>query len=530
MGFDWKRSSILTLRHAAGKDSCVYSRSSCDPSSIITFNAAGPGPSTASAPSHPRRAQYPGQQREGRVTPWQSGFSTFDPTAAVAAPAPAPDAAPVAEDVSDDDGEAYVPSAGNDAQSWYDRMVAQLAARDASASTITAAAVTTVAAPAPTVAAAPIAATARAPLVPGARVDTSVALYAEHPLAIVAEMSKGYLTLVYPNGEKDPVRKCSWVRDNCTIYPRPDYAYVAFESDRWFVEDEDRNFYQMRRDVLDADVEDWLLTCAEANPSFFLPIEPRCFAKLQAKASTAPDVHEWTGFLPGGVGRRLPESFVRMCFSEDLINTCIQSGRLIDCTRVGAAASAKRKGAPSSAPVVDVPSSRFLSDGDDYCITFGAAAAVDLTGDAANANIIAGLAKSSLAQPAGTDRVKWVGRECNQRLRPSWETRKLKNAQQLSAEDVLRTPPRGVVNVFQVKDNSKPAFIEHAFATTVSPGGRKWIADQNQGYVPLTRAGLDACCVGEGTAFGGVVSGFTLTRGPSPADGPLAKKPRMLMA
>ena len=195
-------------------------------------------------------------------------------------------------------------------------------------------------------------------------------------------------------------------------------------------------------------------------------------------------------------------------------------------------------GAPASGTPVAVPSSRFLSDGDDYCITFGAAAAVNLTGDAANANVIAGLADSSLAQPAGTNRVKWVGRECNQRLRPSWETRKLKNAQRLSAEDVLCTPPRGVVNVYQVKDDSKPAFIEHAFATTVSPGGRKWIADQNQGYVPLTRAGLavrcvgelDACCVGEGTAFGGVVSGFTLTRGPSPVDGPPAKKPRVLMA
>ena len=74
------------------------------------------------------------------------------------------------------------------------------------------------------------------------------------------------------------------------------------------------------------------------------------------------------------------------------------------------------------------------------------------------------------------------------------------------------------------------AFIEHAFATVTSPGGRKLIADQNQGYVPLTRAGLDACCVGDGTAFGGIVSGFTLMRGAPPADGPPVKKPRVLMA
>ena len=26
VGFDWKRSSILTLRHAAGKDTCKYAR------------------------------------------------------------------------------------------------------------------------------------------------------------------------------------------------------------------------------------------------------------------------------------------------------------------------------------------------------------------------------------------------------------------------------------------------------------------------------------------------------------------------
>ena len=45
------------------------------------------------------------------------------------------------------------------------------------------------------------------------------------------------------------------------------------------------------------------------------------------------------------------------------------------CTRVGAAASATRLGAPASGTPVAVPSSRFLSDGDDYCITFGAAAA-----------------------------------------------------------------------------------------------------------------------------------------------------------
>ena len=26
VGFDWKRSSLLTLRHAAGKDTCKYAR------------------------------------------------------------------------------------------------------------------------------------------------------------------------------------------------------------------------------------------------------------------------------------------------------------------------------------------------------------------------------------------------------------------------------------------------------------------------------------------------------------------------
>lgn len=374
----------------------------------------------------------------------------------------------------------------------------------------------------------------------GSRVNTS-SLYPNFPIATVMDISKGYCTLVYADNTKDPPRSCNWVAANLTVYPAEGkYAYIRFDGTRWLVRDEARSVFLMSRNALGDDLDDWIIECAQSNPSFWLPVEPKCFIKLQAKTKNTPLVHDWIGVLPRGYHRPLPEAYVVLCFSEDLMDECKKSVFAVDCTEVGAAASARRKGAPASVPAVVGPPSRFLSDGEDgeegkdYCIAYGAAAAVDLAGDAATADILGGLAADSVTQPAGTNRMLWVKNESAQRLRRfGWETRKVKNAQQLSTTDVLGTPPRGVVTVYQVADDSKPPFIEHAFAKVTSPGGRKWLADQNRGYVPLSQEGLDQCCVGDNTAFGGVVSAFTLTRKQDsktvpPVDEPAAKKPRVL--
>ena len=115
-------------------------------------------------------------------------------------------------------------------------------------------------------------------------------------------------------------------------------------------------------------------------------------------------------------------------------------------------------------------------------------------GDPAAAELLAALAPLSLEQPAGIDRMAWVKNECAQLRRSlGWETRSLKNAQQLTVSDVLAAPMPGVIVVYQARDNG--GFIEHAFAKTVSADGRKFLCDMSAGYVRLDRGGLDACCM-----------------------------------
>jgi hypothetical protein len=195
-------------------------------------------------------------------------------------------------------------------------------------------------------------------------------------------------------------------------------------SARWLVRDETtRAVYAITRRVLGDDLDEWILTCAAANPSFWLPVEPRCFIELQAKGA------EWEGILPGGFGRPLPDAYVRACFSEGLLRECQAADRRpVDCTRVGAAAvSARRKGSPPSAPVVGggpgpstggggafvagsalVGGSRFAGCTEDYCVAYALAGALDRLGDAAAADLVASLAADSLAQRAGSNRVKWL--------------------------------------------------------------------------------------------------------------------------
>ena len=368
----------------------------------------------------------------------------------------------------------------------------------------------------------------------GARVDTS-SLYPEFPVAVVLKMCKGTCTLFYPGDSKYESRELKWVRKNLTVYPREEaYDFVMYDSasKRWLVRDgaSRRTVYHIPRDVLEGDLAEWILTCASASPSFWLPVETRRFCALQAKGA------EWEAFLPGGFGIPLPENYVRQCFSKALILKCQNSPEPEDCTRVGAAAtSARREGAPPSATVVGGPpapsssagggacdvgsaltspsvgGSRFSGCAEDYCLTLGVAGALDRAGDAEAADIVAGFAASSLAQPAGTNRVKWLKNECAQKLqRLGWTTGRVPNAQQLTKADVLAATQRGVASVYQVVDSS--GFLDHAFATVVSPDGRRWLHDMNHGYVPLSAKGLDTCCVGEGTCFKGVISAFTLTR------------------
>lgn len=368
----------------------------------------------------------------------------------------------------------------------------------------------------------------RVPIVSGARVDTSP-LYPTSPVAIVEKVFKGdCATLDYPDNTKDPPRSLAWVREHLVVCPRKeDYHAVMFDEHRecWLVRnDTSRAVYRITRRVLEDDLEAWILDCATANPLCWLPVQ-NCFLKLQALKGAV-----WQGFLPGGIGRLLPDDYAHACFSEELLRECRDAApRPVDCAAVGAAAmSSRRSNSYLSAPVVGldcepsaggggagavggslVGGSRFAGCAEDYCVTFALAGALDRLGDAEAADLVASLAPASLAQ--SKNRVKWVTHECVRTLqRLGWTTRTVKNAQMLSKADVLAARP-SVVTVYQIRDSS--AFVEHAFATLASVDGRKkWVHDMNRGYLALTAKNLDACCIGEGTTFEGVVSAFVLEK------------------
>ena len=405
----------------------------------------------------------------------------------------------------------------------------------------------------------------------GVRMGTSSIDACESQYVTIVSLSNRWVQHEDPKG-----RKGQQTRDdrNLTLYPRADaYAYVMYDGNDWWVRDAERRVFPMIEDVLSSDLEPWILTCAEENPDFWLPVEQGCFIKLQAKKESG-DTYSWTGIIPGGPRIPLPEAFLKAKFSADLLATCKETCKTVDCAYVGAAAPVGREGSPASATVVVSGPNRFTGGGEDYCVAHeaetpkpadgahvgaaapvgregspasgtlvvsgpnrftgggedycvaheaetpkpadgahvgaaapvgregspasgtlvvsrpnrfaggdkdycvahGAAMAVDLAGDPETADIIGGLAKSSIDQPAGTNRVKWVQNECAQKLQPfGWTTRKLKNAQQLTVENVLKTPKRGEVSVYHrwkmtaASLNTHSPRRSHRVAASISP-------------------------------------------------------------
>ena len=356
----------------------------------------------------------------------------------------------------------------------------------------------------------------------GVRMGTSSIDACESQYVTIVSLSNRWVQHEDPKG-----RKGQQTRDdrNLTLYPRADaYAYVMYDGNDWWVRDAERRVFPMIEDVLSFDLEPWILTCAEENPDFWLPVEQGCFIKLQAKKESG-DTYSWTGIIPGGPRIPLPEAFLKAKFSADLLAKCKETCKTVDCAYVGAAAPVGREGSPASATVVVSGPNRFTGGGEDYCVAHeaetpkpadgahvgaaapvgregspasgtlvvsrpnrfaggdkdycvahGAAMAVDLAGDPETADIIGGLAKSSIDQPAGTNRVKWVQNECAQKLQPfGWTTRKLKNAQQLTVENVLKTPKRGEVSVYHrwkmtaASLNTHSPRRSHRVAASISP-------------------------------------------------------------
>ena len=125
-----------------------------------------------------------------------------------------------------------------------------------------------------------------AEVVVGARVDTS-SLYPDAPTAVVADVTKrgAWCTLFYASDNTKETREISWVSANLVVYP-PEDGYGAVmcgsgngASECWLVREGGTLIvYNMSRAVLGNDLDDWILTCAAANPGFWLPIEPRSHA------------------------------------------------------------------------------------------------------------------------------------------------------------------------------------------------------------------------------------------------------------
>ena len=123
------------------------------------------------------------------------------------------------------------------------------------------------------------------------------------------------------------------------------------------------------------------------------------------------------------------------------------------------------------------------------------------------ARAVAGLADASLTE---TDAVKFVQTRCRELLQPRFEVRKLKNAlafKPLSfASSELVGQGARVITVMQIVDSLGD--ISHC-VTMIDDG---WLFDSNKAHaLPLTRSGLDDCCLGDAT-FRGVVKGFHLVR------------------
>jgi len=123
----------------------------------------------------------------------------------------------------------------------------------------------------------------------------------------------------------------------------------------------------------------------------------------------------------------------------------------------------------------------------NYCVSFSLASALCAAGDTASAAAIAALAQQTIELPAGSDRVAWLRHDCNQRLQPRWQTRKLKSVGQLNASAflaLLRAAADGTVTVFQIQDSC--GNVQRCAAAVAG-----WLLDLNKahdGGVPLRGA------------------------------------------
>ena len=304
-------------------------------------------------------------------------------------------------------------------------------------------------------------------------------------------------------------------------YRDDEYTDVRYDVQTgWRVRDGDGAVSRISEAVLRDDCKEWFVDCVCANPGFWLPIGGE--GKFSALQAPPTEEGHWYGILDGGAHVQLPYDYLQMIYTGPLLARCKESApRSVDCTNVGRAAPGPprgKRGTPASTAVDVGHCHRFPSDGLDTGVAYTAAAAVDFT-DKATADHIAALAIPSLRLPCGVNRVRWVMERCVETLRWTWVTRSVKSAHLLTTEDVLATPAAGQAIVYQIKDSS--GYIDHCVAKAVDSHGRGWLCDMNQGYVPLTTEGLDACCISDAT-FVGIVRCFSLTKLPEQ----IAKRPK----
>ena len=265
--------------------------------------------------------------------------------------------------------------------------------------------------------------------------------------------------------------------------------------------------------------EAYLLRACRRNPSTWLPVEQGLFKKLQAKliqpgAARAAPVHfRWMGLLDGGGGLLLPFDYLEPAgFTRSLIRRCMDKSPMpVDCTDAGAAApiAPLDQLALWSAPAlstlsVGAPLVYWTQAGKEFCVAYSVASAVHHCGDEAAARRIANLAERVLQQPAGTDRVTWLAVECRQQLQPAWSVRSLDTT--VDPLTLLAGDRSGEsVTMVQLRDSS--GNLRHCVASA-----RGWLFDPNKtSAVQLSRAGLDACCLGAAT-FHSIIGGFRLVR------------------
>ena len=275
------------------------------------------------------------------------------------------------------------------------------------------------------------------------------------------------------------------------------------------------------------------LALVRTNAGVWLPDDSHIFLKMQA-TEVAPRQYTYHGFVRGGHSYNLPTDYVARFFKSELMRNCKDScGKPIPCSDAGQAAAPGggevSDGATATSAVVRPPVA-YPQHNNNYCVSFSLASALCAAGDTASAAAIAALAQQIVELPAGSDRVAWLRHDCNQRLQPRWQTRKLKSVGQLNASAflaLLRAAADGTVTVFQIQDSC--GNVQHCAAAVAG-----WLLDPNKAHaLPLSDGGLDACCLGD-ARFAFVVNGFQLLRdapgtkraAPDGEDAPAAKKLR----